>query len=82
MAIRMKRSKMEERGLEELRAQHEDVEDHRIDGDHQQSFAFIAGSLLLPHLEPYLIRSMKAAERHVTDPKVLDGLKRFSAQEG
>ncbi len=53
-----------------------------IDGDHQQSFGFIAGSLLLPHLEPYLIRSMKAAEKHVTDPKVLDGLKRFAAQEG
>ena len=53
-----------------------------MEGDHQQSFGFIAGSLLLPHLEPYMIRSMKAAERHVTDPKLLDGLKRFSAQEG
>jgi predicted metal-dependent hydrolase len=53
-----------------------------IDGDHQQSFAFIAGSLLLPHLEPYLIRSMKAAEKHVTDPRVLEGLKAFAAQEG
>ncbi len=53
-----------------------------IEGDHQQSFAFIAGSLLLPHLEPYLIRSMKAAEKHVTDPKILEGLKGFAAQEG
>jgi predicted metal-dependent hydrolase len=53
-----------------------------FEGDHAQSFGLIAGSLLLPHLEPYLIRSMKAAEKHVTDPKVLDGLKRFSAQEG
>jgi predicted metal-dependent hydrolase len=53
-----------------------------IDGDHKQSFAFIAGSLLLPHLEPYLIRSMRAAEKHVSDPKVLEGLKKFSAQEG
>lgn len=26
-----------------------------IDGDPEPSFAFIAGSLLLPHLEPYLI---------------------------
>ncbi len=52
-----------------------------IDGDHDQSFRFIAGSLLLPHLEPYLIRSMRAAEKHVTDPTVLDGLKRFAAQE-
>lgn len=53
-----------------------------IDGDHEQSFRFIAGSLLLPHLEPYLIRSMKAAQKHVTDPKLLDDLKRFAAQEG
>jgi predicted metal-dependent hydrolase len=53
-----------------------------IDGDHKQSFAFIAGSLLLPHLEPYLIRSMKAAEKHVTDPDVLEGLKKFASQEG
>ena len=53
-----------------------------IEGDHRQSFTFIAASLVLPHIEPYLIRSMKAAEKHVTDPKVLDGLKRFSAQEG
>lgn len=53
-----------------------------INGDHKQSFGFIAGSLLLPHLEPYLIRSMKAAEPHVTDPVVLDGLKKFASQEG
>ena len=53
-----------------------------IDDDHKQSFAFIAGSLLLPHLEPYLIRSMKAAEKHVTDPDVLEGLKKFASQEG
>ena len=53
-----------------------------MDGDHQQSFAFIAGSLLLPYLEPYLIRSMKAAEKRVTDPDVLEGLKKFVAQEG
>ena len=53
-----------------------------IENDHRQSFAFIAGSLLLPYLEPYLIRSMKAAEKHVTDPKLLEGLQKFAAQEG
>ncbi len=53
-----------------------------VAGDHRASFAIIAGSLLLPHLEPYLIRSMKAAARHVTDPELLDGLERFCAQEG
>lgn len=50
--------------------------------DHALSFRLIAGSLLLPHLEPYLIRSMKAARRHVRDPEILDGLERFAAQEG
>lgn len=50
--------------------------------DHALSFRLVAGSLLLPHLEPYLIRSMKAARKHVRDPKILDGLDRFAAQEG
>ena len=54
----------------------------RIEDDHEQSLRIIAGSLLLPHLEPYLIRSMKAAQPHVTDPKILEGLKGFAAQEG
>jgi predicted metal-dependent hydrolase len=53
-----------------------------IEGDHKQSFGFIAGSMLLAHLEPYLVRSMRAAEKHVTDPNVLAGLKGFAAQEG
>lgn len=53
-----------------------------IDGDHERSFNFIAGSLLLPYLEPYLIRSVKAAQKHVTDPKILETLKGFAAQEG
>ena len=52
-----------------------------IDGDHKRSFDFIAGSLLLPHLEPYLNRSMKAAEKHVTDPVVAEGLDKFVRQE-
>ena len=53
-----------------------------IEGDPEQSFRMIAASLLLPYLEPYLIRSMKAAKGSVSDPKLLDDLKRFSAQEG
>ena len=60
----------------------EDIDPVFVEGEPELSFRLIAASLLLPHLEPYLIRSMKAATRHVTDPKVLDGLKRFSAQEG
>jgi len=53
-----------------------------VNGDLEQSFSIVAGSLLLPHLEPYLIRSMKAAEDSVDDPNLLEDLKRFCAQEG
>jgi predicted metal-dependent hydrolase len=60
----------------------EEIDPVFIENDHQRSFAFVAGSLLLPYLEPYLIRSMKAAEKHVTDPEILAGLKGFAAQEG
>lgn len=59
----------------------DDIDPVFMHGDHQRSFRFIAGSLLLPHLEPYLIRSMRAAEPHVTDPAVLDGLQKFIRQE-
>lgn len=59
-----------------------DIDPVFIDGDHKQSFGFIAGSLLLPYLEPYLIRSMRAAEQHVIDPAVLEDLKKFASQEG
>ena len=58
-----------------------DIDAVFVDGDHKRSFSFIAGSLLLPHLEPYLIRSMKAAEKHVTDPVVAAGLDKFVRQE-
>ena len=60
----------------------EDIDPVIVPGDPEQSFAMVAGSLLLPHLEPYLIRSMKAAEKKIDDPALLEDLKRFSAQEG
>ncbi|MDG1002195.1 MAG: metal-dependent hydrolase [Pseudomonadales bacterium] len=58
-----------------------DIDAVFVEGDHKRSFNFIAGSLLLPHLEPYLIRSMKAAEKYVTDPVVAEGLDKFVRQE-
>ena len=53
-----------------------------VEGEPEESFAMIAGSLLLPSLEPYLIRSMRAAKASVSDPQLLEDLKRFSRQEG
>ncbi len=38
--------------------------------------------MLLPYLEPYLIRTMKEAKKHVTDPQLVSDMERFSAQEG
>ncbi len=60
----------------------EEIDPVVVEGDLEQSFVIVAGSLLLPHLEPYLIRSMKAAESAIDDPDLLEDLKRFSAQEG
>lgn len=60
----------------------EEIDPIVVPGDPKQSFGMVAGSLLLPHLEPYLIRSMRAAEGQVDDPVLREDLKRFCAQEG
>ena len=39
-------------------------------------------SLLLPYLEPYLIRTMNEAKKRIDDPDLLKDLERFNAQEG
>ena len=59
----------------------DEIESAFIPGEPELSFRLIAGSLLLPYLEPYLIRSMRAAKDKVTDPDVLEGLESFCAQE-
>jgi predicted metal-dependent hydrolase len=53
-----------------------------VEGSPEESFSLIGLSLLLPHLEPYLIRTMKVAKKQITDEKLIDDLDRFSAQEG
>ena len=60
----------------------DDIDPIVVDGDPGESFATIGLSLLLPYLEPYLIRSMKEARSHVTDPALLEDLEKFNAQEG
>lgn len=51
-------------------------------GQPEESFANVGMSLLLPHLEPYLIRSMTAARPQIDDPDLLRDLDAFNAQEG
>ena len=53
-----------------------------IPGEPERSYAIVALSLLLPYLEPYLIRTMKEAKKKVTDPDLRADLEKFSAQEG
>ena len=53
-----------------------------VPGQPEESFFLIGLSLLLPYLEPYLIRTMKEAKRHVTDSDLMADLQNFSAQEG
>ena len=53
-----------------------------IPGEPEESYGIVALSLLLPYLEPYLIRTMKEARKHVTDPALRADLEAFSGQEG
>jgi uncharacterized protein len=53
-----------------------------VEGCPEESYALVGISLLLPYLEPYLIRSMRAARERVRDPKLLADLDAFTAQEG
>ena len=59
-----------------------DIDPVIVAGDPGQSYMMIGLSLLLPYLEPYLIRTMKEAKKQISDAKLLDDLERFSAQEG
>ena len=53
-----------------------------VAGKPEESYQFLGLSLLLPYLEPYLIRTMKEARKVVTDPDLAGELAKFSAQEG
>jgi len=53
-----------------------------VPGKPEVSYRLLALSLLLPYLEPYLMRTMKEARKQIEDPELRDALERFSAQEG
>ncbi len=53
-----------------------------IAGCPEESFMIVGLSLLLPYLEPYLIRTMRAARPRVTDPALRADLDAFNGQEG
>jgi len=53
-----------------------------IAGKPEESYQMLGLSLLLPYLEPYLIRTMKRAHGAVTDPDLAAELMKFNGQEG
>jgi predicted metal-dependent hydrolase len=59
-----------------------DMDPMIIAGAPEESYWIVGLSLLLPYLEPYLIRTMKQAKKHVASPDLRADLEKFSAQEG
>ena len=53
-----------------------------VKDDPATSYTFLGTWMMLPYLEPYLIRSMRQALPHITDAALKEDLKRFCAQEG
>jgi len=53
-----------------------------IEGCPEESCMIVGLSLLLPYLEPYLIRTMNEAKKEVRDPALLADLTAFNGQEG
>ncbi len=60
----------------------DEIETDFIAGQPEESIFNIAVSLLLPYIEPYLIRTMRAAKKQVTDAELAEDLDKFCAQEG
>lgn len=53
-----------------------------IKDDPDMSFTFLGAWMMLPYLEPFLIRTMRDALPHVRDEQLKDDLRKFCAQEG
>ncbi len=52
------------------------------DVDLASTLPLLGLSLTMPYLEPYLMRTMKTAQKVITDPQVAEDAKNFSQQEG
>ena len=60
----------------------DDMELVFIEGDPATSYYFVGAWMMLPYLEPFLIRTMQSALDKVDDPVLREEMKRFCAQEG
>lgn len=59
-----------------------DMERVFVKNDPDTSYTFLGTWMMLPYLEPYLIRTMRQALPHIRDEQMKEDLKRFCAQEG
>lgn len=53
-----------------------------VKDDPETSYMFLGAWMMLPYLEPYLIRTMRQALPQIADPQLKSDLKHFCAQEG
>lgn len=53
-----------------------------IEGDPAMSYYFVGAWMMLPYLEPFLIRTVQSAMEQVDDPGLREQMTRFCAQEG
>ena len=53
-----------------------------IEGQPEESYLLVGLSLLLPFLEPYLIRSIRAARDRIGSPDLVRQVDLFNGQEG
>jgi uncharacterized protein len=53
-----------------------------IEGDPVLSYFFVGAWMMLPHLEPFLIRTIQAAMERISEPALREDMRRFCAQEG
>lgn len=53
-----------------------------VPNDPQTSFSFLGAWMMLPYLEPYLIRSLRQAADSITDEQLAADIRTFCAQEG
>lgn len=53
-----------------------------IEGDPGMSYFFVGAWMMLPYLEPFLIRTIQAAMPEIRDERLREEMKRFCAQEG
>ncbi len=60
----------------------ESIDFDRSDAELSMLLPMLALSMTMPYLEPYLIRTMREALKHISDPVLAEDARRFSQQEG